>query len=103
MPKFTMTKAIDDGVRRFGFATGADGTEFYVPRAVMIHADIDEEDVGHNFTANISANFADKGGLDLIALPFDWDDTADDVIGDLEDAINRANDLLADLRLSDAG
>ena len=99
MKHFTLIKASPT----FGFATGEDGTEYYVPKHVMVSADIDEEDVGHSFTAEISKNKSrDSGSLDLISLPFVWDQVDEDVIANLEDAIGRASDLLADLRLATA-
>ena len=83
----------------YGFASGDDGEEYFVPRHMIIKFDIDDEDVGRSFTANISSNFNE--GLDLIAMPFEWDADVD-VIANLEDAIARGQDLLTDLRLATA-
>lgn len=84
---------------QFGFATGDDGTEYYIPRSVVVKEDISEDDVGSGFTSKTRANVKDDNAFDLIAFPFEWDDG--DIIADLEEAISRAQELLATLQSLD--
>ena len=97
MSHFTLIKVTNTS----GFAMDTDSREeFFIPKHVIINAGITEDDVGQSFTASTSANKgSDPAALDLIALPVEWDDEVDE-LAELEDAIERAQALLADLRLA---
>lgn len=69
-----ITKIVKTPAKTYGFAASEDGTEYFIPRATILFAEMDVDDEGAHLTANTRPS-PHEGGLALvIAKDLQWAD-----------------------------